>query len=765
MKRLFTILLVGFVALMVGCTTNEEPAVKPQMTLTKGTATEYSVTFTVETQAVERVAYLYTDNIAEAPSAETVLAEGFKIDGNKAVEVAISDLEADVTYTIVVAASGGGQVISRSIDMTTEAKKPEPTPEYLYDVEMTTASRIPSAELGLQDNIFVIALKEESKDYTLGIVLIGDGTNNSILTEELYSVANENLMIEACEFLTADDEHIFVEGEVAVDFIDGIDNAYNLDITFKDEQGKLFHFTYEGVVENISIPEPEPEDVVLTSAKSTWKGQYHTVEFATADESIKLVADIYTYNYKFGYLYEGVYTVKNSGYSFAAGEIDYYYSSLTIDGVKAALDSGTIEVAINDDFTYNIVINIVDANGREFQNSYEGHIEGMSFEDGFKWVAASRNTIVNGAAGQFNITFKTAGTESADSITMDFYADADAERLPAGTYTISNSTEAGCVNLETLSFTTFSNGTPEINGGEVVVEWLGENDYKVLFRMTETDSRRTWVCDYEGEIYNMIIEKNDQELSFISANGYFSDDSGESYVYLVTDNGKQLKLGLIDLAWENSYITAGTYTVGDNWGVGMITSGWYGNDWNDGIGFKSGSAIFEDNGDQTYTITVNITLTNDEVCSGVYVGAIEGYTLPAADDGGDDSSVVELTIDHITAKHYSNFNYGVQLFTPGSTLTTPGFGQSVAYLNLDFYDLEANTSSITPGTYTVGGATVGHLDSAYTKISFGMSESKATSGEAVFTLNDDDTYTITFAITCQDGLTYKGSYTGAIVFN
>jgi hypothetical protein len=92
-------------------------------------------------------------------------------------------------------------------------------------------------------------------------------------------------------------------------------------------------------------------------------------------------------------------------------------------------------------------------------------------------------------------------------------------------------------------------------------------------------------------------------------------------------------------------------------------------------------------------------------------------------------------------------------------------GQSVAYLNLDFYDLEANTSSITPGTYTVGGATVGHLDSAYTKISFGMSESKATSGEAVFTLNDDDTYTITFAITCQDGLTYKGSYTGAIVFN
>ena len=64
MKRLFSILLIGFVMLMAGCTPSNEPAATPELTLTKGTATTCSVTFTVETKSVERVAYLYTDDIA-----------------------------------------------------------------------------------------------------------------------------------------------------------------------------------------------------------------------------------------------------------------------------------------------------------------------------------------------------------------------------------------------------------------------------------------------------------------------------------------------------------------------------------------------------------------------------------------------------------------------------------------------------------------------------------------------------------------------------
>jgi hypothetical protein len=46
-----------------------------------------------------------------------------------------------------------------------------------------------------------------------------------------------------------------------------------------------------------------------------------------------------------------------------------------------------------------------------------------------------------------------------------------------------------------------------------------------------------------------------------------------------------------------------------------------------------------------------------------------------------------------------------------------------------------------------------------------MTGSKATNGEATFTLNADNTYTITFNIACQDGFTYKGSYTGELTIH
>lgn len=753
MKRLFSILLVGFVMLLAGCTPNDEPKAMPELSLSKGKTTQTTLSFTVETKSVDNVAYVYTDDVTSVPAASVVLSEGIKLEGNKVVEVVIDKLEADVTYTIVVAASGGGEVVSKSIDMTTAKQQTEAE---TITLEFDGAVRAQSEEYTDAEYALVFTSSEAE------LTLVLEAEDVETLPEGVYRNNGEVLKLNLDKSVLVmagnDAEYTFVTGEVSVS-VDAEQN-YTFDITLANAT-TILEASYEGVVEGMVEPTPEPEDVVFAAAKSTWKGQYHSLVFTTADESVKLVADIYTYHSKYGYLYEGVYTVKNSGYSFSAGEIDYYYSSFTVDGEKSTLDSGTIEVAINDDLSYSIAIDVAAADGRALKGSYDGVIEGMSFENGFEWLVASRNTLVDSAAGQFNITFKTAGSESADSITLDFYAAADAERLPAGRYTIANSTDVGCVNLETLIFTTFSNGTPEIDGGEVVVESLGGNDYKVAFRMTEKDSRRTWVCSYEGEIYNMVIETGAEELNFVSANGYYSDDSAESYVYLVADNGKQLKLDLVDLAWQSAYITPGTYAVETGWAPGGICSGWYGTSWSDGVNLKSGSAIFEDNGDQTYTITVNITLTNDDVCAGVYVGAIDGFTLPKGSGGGTDGATVELAVEYVNAQIYGGGNYALQLFTPGSGWTETGAGQSVAYLQLDLYNLNSSLDYIAAGTYVVAGTSSGQMDPTYTKVM--PSASKAVSGDATFAINADKSYTINFAITCDDGVTYTGSYTGNII--
>ena len=521
--------------------------------------------------------------------------------------------------------------------------------------------------------------------------------------------------------------------------------------------------SFEVVVKQAAFVAPEPEDIIFTSAKSSWSGADHLLTLTTEDASVALVADIYTYNPDYGYLYEGEYTVKNSGVSFAAGEIDYYYSSYTFEGEKSQLASGTINVAINDDLTYIITIDVVDALGRELKSEYNGAVEGMSFTNGFKWVAASRNKITGGAAGQFNITFKTAGTDYADYLTLDFYAEEGCERLPAGTYTINDSRAAGSIDLSTLSFTTFSNGTPVIDGGEVVVEYNETEDkYSVVFRMTEYNSRRVWECTYDGTIYNMIIEVKAETLTFVSANGSYSDDSGETSVYLVADNGNQLKLGLLDLEWKKEYVTPGVYTVGSNWAAGEIYSGWYGADWNSGIGFKQGTATFEDNGDATYTITVELTLTNNDAYEGVYVGAIEGLTLP--EEEVNDGST-KLHIDRAEGRKYNAANnFGAQLFTPGSSFLEAGEGQDVAYINIDLYNLTDGLTYIAPGVYTAGGTGKGEMDPNYTEIVYASYKTaKLKEGTSEFAINDDGTYTVKFNLKFTDGKHYSGSYTGELV--
>lgn len=119
--------------LMVGCTTNEEPVAKPQLSLTKGEATE----------------------------------------------VEISNLEAGVTYTIVVAASASGEVVSQAIEMTTKTKGPEPTPEpeYLYDEELFDAKRYSSEELdaSLPDNYFFMSVSDNitNPNLVLALMLVG----------------------------------------------------------------------------------------------------------------------------------------------------------------------------------------------------------------------------------------------------------------------------------------------------------------------------------------------------------------------------------------------------------------------------------------------------------------------------------------------------------------------------------------------------------------------------------------------------------------
>ena len=175
------------------------------------------------------------------------------------------------------------------------------------------------------------------------------------------------------------------------------------------------------------------------------------------------------------------------------------------------------------------------------------------------------------------------------------------------------------------------------------------------------------------------------------------------------------------------------------------------------MGFKSGSADIASDENGNYEIDINITLTTDEVLKGKFVGPIEGLPLPT-DDGAD-----ALTIDSATVKVYNinSGNFGVQLYTPGSSIGSIGNNQSVQYINLDFYNLETGIDYVASGTYVAGNATAGKLDKAYTKIMCAnYKQYKLSDGDVTFTRNDDGSYVVEFDLSFEDGKRYKGSYTG-----
>ena len=96
-------------------------------------------------------------------------------------------------------------------------------------VAFAAAARIPSAEFGLENNIFVLTFVDDSENTELNIVLVGD-EDDEILQAGTYSAANggfsveENLLV----YYDTEEEFTFVDGEVVVT-VDG-DN-YDFDIT------------------------------------------------------------------------------------------------------------------------------------------------------------------------------------------------------------------------------------------------------------------------------------------------------------------------------------------------------------------------------------------------------------------------------------------------------------------------------------------------------------------------------------------------------
>ena len=288
--------------------------------------------------------------------------------------VAANEGEARATKVVV---TYGTQVFEVAVNQAAKAVEPDPKPEYEMDVTLAAAMRIPSAELDMPNNIFALVFIDDAESLELGVVLAG-AADDTVLKAGNYNSESETLYADesALYLYDTDTEYAFASGSVAVSLDD---DSYAFDIELAAADGKLYHFTYEGVVldmEPTDAPEPEVFAPVKVEAyrSASWKLGNFELDLYINDEVYHSLDMQDNINPNENYLSEGVYSMDNGG---VTSWSNFVWDIETGEG--AYVVDAEITIAHNADGTTTITGFFESEYGNHLNIDWTGIVEGFSF--------------------------------------------------------------------------------------------------------------------------------------------------------------------------------------------------------------------------------------------------------------------------------------------------------------------------------------------------------------------------------------------------
>ena len=533
-----------------------------------------------------------------------------------------------------------------------QAAKQNEEPEYLLDVELAAAARIPSDEVELTDNYFVLAFIDDAENTEVGIALKG-AEGETILKAGDYTSEAETLLIGFCGVVVwePEAEYSFAEGAVTV-AVEG--DIYTFDMEFADDQGNLYHFTYEGTVldmEPAAKPDPEVFEPVKVEAyrEAAWDLGNFELQLYINDELYHSLdmQDNVSPNDK--YLSAGKY-------SYADGTITSWsnFVANVETGEGSYLAAAEIELAHNEDGTSTIKGYIESENGKHLDIDWTGVVAGFDFTTGGDTPQPGETveftaTFFGGTYygdGNYYIAVSDAeinGDKAVDGATyyyFDIYAGVETEDLsvPNGTYTfdLSNSYASGTFTEEYGYGFLITDGVPTwylyAEGSKLTV-----SDNKIVAELVLTDGAKH-IVTYEGSLSlagtgaSGDIEVNatgwDAIVEYYGQ--YYNYDTDNYYVQLFEDaesgNGGYFVLDLL-ADYATCVDHSGTFTGSDSMGINTFMSGYF----DDGYLAGSWYAELED-GVATGVMapltegTVTVTLNGD---------GTQTYTFDCTDDIGN----------------------------------------------------------------------------------------------------------------------------------
>lgn len=381
--------------------------------------------------------------------------------------VAANEGEARATKVVV---TYGEQMFEVAVNQAAKAAEPDPKPEYEMDVTLAAAMRIPSAELDMPNNIFALVFVDDAESLELGVVLAG-AADDTVLKAGNYNSESETLYAdESVLYLyDTDTEYAFASGFVAVSLDD---DSYAFDIELTDADGKLYHFTYEGVVldmEPTDAPEPELFAPVKVEAyrSASWDLGNFELDLYINDEVYHSLDMQDYFNPNENYLSEGVYTMDNGG---VTSWSNFVWDIETGEG--AYVVDAEITIAHNADGTTTITGFFESEYGNHLDINWTGLVEGFSFpaeslttltsdlvlnESGFTYHAYYEGDFYTADTDNWRLEiYENDATQSGKYLTLDLLVDPYQDDY-CGTYSAfaessyMNTFVAGCLNNNGLA--------------------------------------------------------------------------------------------------------------------------------------------------------------------------------------------------------------------------------------------------------------------------------------------------------------------------
>ena len=446
-------------------------------------------------------------------------------------------------------------------------------------VELAVAARIPSEELGLENNVFVLAFADDAESLELGIVLVGE-EGTEVLVAGTYNVDNEGLVAEECalQVYTEEglEEYFFESGEVVV-AVDG--ENYDFDITLATTEGEELRYTYSGVVLDM-VPETKPAEPVAFTPAAVKAELYESGNFF-----LQLYIDGANYHEldmydvvapNVDYLSAGVYSFANE----TIGSWSTFYCG---NDQTCGLAEAELTLTHNADNTTTITGYIKSEEGDHITIDWTGVIEGMNLAggdepenpvDGDYYTFVSADICFESGWDDFQIAFTDA---NGVILTCDFYECTDVNFLPEGEYLVGE--DSGCVYADSYSFIDLNDGgsLQDLYSGKVIVVEV-DGQYSFTFEnITYGDDLKSFSGVYVGQVGSTVEGWEGLVVPSEYKEPEISDEVTELTIYSWFESydipGQEHELNfvydtaamrVVTIDFLVNPITAGTYELGVN---------------------------------------------------------------------------------------------------------------------------------------------------------------------------------------------------------